>query len=409
MSFGSNGTDREERINYARMREYRLARAREQMEKFGIGALVTWEAWNIRYISGAYVTIPTRWIEGQYAVLPRNGEPVVFAFPSFSPYAVRAKMPWLNDKIFAPAGHVKLARKVEDLDPIVDQIAKVLADHGLTGETLGLDGTQSEIMLQEAFKKRGITTMDAKPAMFQARKIKNQDEVECCRMACSIADAAFTDMRAAIKPGVKECELMGIGMNRLYAEGCDETMEFVVATGPRTNPLWIDFTDRRVQAGDHVIIDINGASFNGYKSCYYRTFVCGKANQQQKDTYEECRAMMYAGMSGIKAGNTTWDICKNWPDSPQYWGYEDWDEVAGYALGHGLGISLHEFPFLYPATAEKNPVTLEEGMVLAIENWTGKKGGGRDGVRLEENIVVTKDGYELLTNYPVDEIIECPL
>jgi Xaa-Pro aminopeptidase len=409
MSFGMMGTDREERINYERMREYRLARTREQMEKFGIGTLVSWEAWDIRYISGAYVTVPTRWIEGQYCILPRNGDPHVFAFPSFSPYAVRKKMPWLKDKIWAPASHIKLARTVDDLSPVVNQIADVIAEHGLTNEPVGLDGTQSELLLQEAFGKKGIKIVDAKPAMFQARKIKNQDEIECCRMACTISDAAFTDMRAAIKPGVKECELMGIGMNRLYALGCDETMEFVVASGPRTNPLWIDYTDRMVHEGDHVIIDINGASFNGYKSCYYRTFVCGKATQQQKETYEECRAMMYAGMSGIKAGNTTWDVCKNWPDSPQYWGYDNWDEVMGYALGHGLGISLHEFPFMFPATAKDNPVTLEEGMVLAIENWTGKKDGGKDGVRLEENIVVTKDGYELLTNYPVDELIECPL
>ncbi len=409
MSFGRMGTDREARIDYERMRAYRLARTKEQMEKFGIGTLVSWEAWDIRYISGAYVTIPTRWFEAQFCVLPRNGDPHLFVFPSFSPYAVREKMPWLKDKIWAPAGNLKLATSVDQIEGVINQIAKIVAEHRLTNEPLGLDGTQCSLLLEEAFGKKGIKVVDAKPVMFQARKIKNQDEIECCRMACSIADAAFTDMRAAIKPGIMECEIMGIGMNRLYAMGCDETMEFVVASGPRTNPLWIDYTDRMVQAGDHVIIDINGASFNGYKTCYYRTFVCGKATQEQKDTYEECRAMMYAGMSGIKAGNTTWDICKNWPDSPKYWGYDNWDDVMGYAVGHGLGISLHEFPFMTPPTAKANPIPLEEGMVLAVENWTGKKGGGRDGVRLEENVVVTKDGYDLLTTYPVDEIIECPL
>jgi Xaa-Pro aminopeptidase len=116
--------------------------------------------------------------------------------------------------------------------------------------------------------------------------------------------------------------------------------------------------------------------------------------------------MMYDGMDGIKAGNTTWDICKKWPDSPGYWGYDNWDDVMALAVGHGIGISLHEEPFFTYPTSKANPVKLEEGMVLAVENWTGER-DGKFGIRLEENVAVTKDGYDLLTLYPVDEIIEC--
>jgi len=400
------GTDREERINYERMREYRLTRTREQMEKFGIGTLVSWEPWDLRYIAGIYVTIPMRWIESSFVVLPRNGDPHVYAATSFSPYAMREKMPWLKDKIWPQRGNVKTSFTADGLTGIVNAISRIVSEHGLTNEPLGLDGTQSELLVSEALAVKGIKAVDAKQIMFEARKIKSQDEIECVRQACAIAEAAFDDIARAIRPGVMECELVGTGMKTLYSLGADETQEFVCASGPRTNPLWIDYTDRQVRPGDLVVVDINGNSFQGYKSCYYRTFSCGKATAAQKETYEECRAMMYAGMAGVKAGNTTWDICKNWPESPEYWGYERWGDVQGYAVGHGIGLSLHEMPFIAPVLAKRVPEVLEEGMVIALETWAGKKGGDH-GVRLEENMVITKEGYDLLTVYPVDGITEC--
>jgi Xaa-Pro aminopeptidase len=406
MAYGKSGTDREERINYERMREYRLARAREQMEIDGLGALITWEAWNIRYLTGGYVTIPVRWLESHAVILPRNGDPVFYGGPSFSCYRTREEMPWLKGKVFPSKGSTKMARTKEDVGAWVRAASRIMDEHGIKDEPLGLDGCTSELLLGEAFRDAGIETVDAKKTMFEARKIKNQDEIECVKIACANADAAFADMADAIRPGITECELVGIGMKTLYSRGADETQEFVCVSGPLTNPLRIDYTDRIVQPGDLVIIDINGNSFQGYKSCYYRTFCCGRATAEQKEIYEECRAMMYAGMSGIRAGNTTWDICKNWPDSPSYWGYERWSDVQGYAVGHGVGISLHELPVMFYPASRAHPITLEEGMVLALETWTGRK-GGRDGVRLEEMVVVKEDGYELLTRWPVEELMEC--
>lgn len=408
MSFGKFGTDREARIDYERMRKYRLERARQQMKKAGLGALISWDAWDIRYIAGMYVTIPVRWLEGNAVVLPRNGDPHLYGGYCFSPYRMREEMPWLKGKIEPMSlGMTKFARTKEDLQSLVKEVAKIMDEHGVKDEPLGLDGCTSEFLVGEAFKDVGIRTVDAKQTMFEARKIKNKDEIECIRMACSNAEAAFAEIKDAIRPGVTECQLVGIGMKTLYSLGADETQEFVCVSGPLTNPLRIDFTDRQIRPGDLIIIDINGNSFQGYKSCYYRTFSCGKATAEQKEIYEECRAMMYNGIKGVKAGNTTFDIAKGWPNSPSYWGYERWPDVFPYAVGHGVGISLHERPWgiSYP-DARAHPEKLEEGMVIALETWTGKK-GGKDGVRLEEMVVVTKGGYELLTKWPVDEITEC--
>ncbi len=406
MTFGRMNTDREDRIDYPRMREYRLKRTKEQMAKAGIGCLITWDAWNIRYISGNYVTIPLRWVEQMCVILPINGDPHVYGGPSFSIYRLREEMPWLKGKIYTPKGIVKTATTKQAVGGWVSEVARIMDEHGIRKETLGIDGTTSQLLIAEAFKDVNIKVVDAKTAMMEARKIKSQDEIACIRIACAMADAAFADIADAIRPGVAECELVGIGMKKLYSLGADETMEFVCVSGPLTNPLRIDFTDRLVQPGDLVVVDINGNSFNGYKSCYYRTFCCGRATAEQKAIYEECRAMMYAGMAGVKPGNTTWDISKNWPNSPQYWGYEDWLDVGGYAIGHGLGLGLHEDPFVHHILNQLKTETLEEGMVFALETWTGKK-GGRDGVRLEEMVAVTKDGYELLTHWPVAELMEC--
>ncbi len=153
---------------------------------------------------------------------------------------------------------------------------------------------------------------------------------------------------------------------------------------------------------------MDGASYQGYKSCVYRTFCCGKATREQKDLYEECRAMLYAGMSVIKDGATDYDIVDQWPDSPTYWGYESWDEVGVYAVGHGLGLTLHDRPVIsmLKKVFGLPPAKLRTGMALALETYAGKKGGA-DGVRLEENVLVTEDGYELLTRWPIEELMEC--
>lgn len=405
MPYNQMAYDRLQGIDFPRMREYRLKRTKEMMEKHGIGTLVTFDAVNIRYITGVYVTVPCRWVEQQFVVLPRNGDPHCFVSTSFSPYKMREELPWLKGKIWPSLGLTKMKNTLPEIQHYIDRIAGIVSEHGLSSEPIGIDGCSSELLFHEGFKRAGLEMVDAKAVMFDAKLIKNEDEISCIRMACTMAEAAFDEMRRALRPGIKECELMGIGIKRLYELGADSTEEFVVASGPRTNPLHIDFTDRIIRPGDLVAIDVNGNTYMGYKSCYYRTFSCGKATQEQKDCYQECKDMLYAAMSKVKAGNTTGDITAAWPSTPKYWGYDSWNDTFGYACGHGLGLSLHEYPDIIKPLSDEHPTKLEEGMVIALEVWTGKRGGDF-GVRLEENLVVRKDGYELLTKYPL-ELIEC--
>ena len=412
MPFGSIASDRLRNINYERMRAYRLERTKQMMEEDGLDAIITWEPWDIRYIASAYVPMATRWGGQQFVVLPRNGEPHLFSYTCYATEALQEEMPWLNGRVWAAPEGGKFVTRLEQTDTFLQRVCGILAEYGITSGLIGLDACPSFAVYAEALQRAGFSVTDPVLTMFKARMIKNEDELACVRYACYAADAAFAAIQKAIRPGVRECELQGLGMEALYSLGADETMDFVVASGPRVTPLHTDFTDRIVRPGDYVVIDINGNSFQGYKSCDYRTFICGEATAEQKEGYEVARKMMYDGMAQMKAGSTTDDVLNAWPSDPGFWGVDDTSNLGGYALAHGIGLSLHEYPMFGvggPSEAAR-AVEFEEGMCIAVETYFGDRNHERHayGTRVEECVAVTKDGYELLTRFPIDSIIECP-
>ncbi|MFX1277545.1 MAG: M24 family metallopeptidase, partial [Promethearchaeota archaeon] len=406
MAFGKYAVDYEQRVNFDRLRKERLQRAKEQMEKDGLGALITFDHANIRYLTSYYVTTPMRALEMQLVFLARNGEPYLFG--GGTPSETERRMPWMVGRVqpsFSPAKLV--ARDADNLliSVIVKRIIKLMKDHGVENEPLGIDGTTLQMLYAEAFNKKGIKTVHGKVTMDQARLIKTKDEIELMRITCANSEKVFSAIVKAIRPGIRECDLVGIGIKALYEEGDDHTEDLVCCSGYNTNPFGWSFSDKPIRPGDLIYIDVDGASYMGYVSCVYRTFCCGKATQEQKDLYEECRNMLYEGISAVKAGNTNYDIADKWPQSPEYWGYKSWLEVTPYATGHGIGLTLHDPPGISPMMkqAKLPPTELKEGMVLALETYAGKK-GGKDGVRLEEDVLVKKNGYEILTRWPIEEL-----
>ncbi|MCX8031963.1 MAG: Xaa-Pro peptidase family protein [Thermoleophilia bacterium] len=409
MALGKYAVDFEQRVDYDRLRRERLQRAKDQMIKDGLGAIVTWDEANVRYLTGYYITTPNRPLEAQFAFCARNGQPHLIGGNNQEELIKR--MPWMEGRIHAPAAIPKIAAFGPDdpvVEKLVDQIGRLMAEYGVEKEPLGIDGTTMSYVYAEAFKKKGIQVVHAKPTMDYARMIKTQDEIELMRITCAHSEKVFAAIVDAIRPGVRECDLVAIGMKILYEEGVDHTEDLVVCSGFNTNPYGWSFTDKPIQVGDLVYVDVDGASYQGYKSCVYRTFCCGKATQEQKDLYAECHKMLFDALSTVKDGSTDWQLLDKWPDSPEYWGYKTWNEVGPYCIGHGLGLTLHDRPFFnrMNQVAGAPEQTFREGMVLAVECYAGRK-GGKHGVRLEENILVTKDGYERLTLFPIDELIEC--
>lgn len=409
MALGKYAVDYEQRVDYPRLRKERLDRAKEQLNASGAGALITWDEANIRYLTSYYVTTPMRPAEIQCVFLPRNGEPILFG--GGTPSETERRMPWMKERVrpgFPPFKIVADNEEHISVLIVVDTVGKLMAEHGVEKEQLAIDGTVCGLILDRAFSKAGIRTVHGKPIMDAARVIKTPDEIELMRITCGNSESAFAAIVDAIRPGVRECDLVGIGIKALYQEGADHTEDLVCCSGYNTNPYGWSFTDKPLRPGDLVYIDVDGNSYQGYKSCVYRTFCCGKATEEQKELYQECYEMLYGGISMIKAGATDHDILSKWPDSPEYWGFTDWAEVMPYAVGHGLGLTLHDPPGISPyAKAIGMPaIELKEGMVLALETYAGHK-GGKHGVRLEENILVKKDGYEVLSRWPIKELMEC--
>ena len=407
MAFGKYAVDYEQRIDYPRLRKERVARAKAQMEKDGIGAIITWDSGTIRYLASYYVTTPLRVSEYQAVFMARNGEPHLLG--GGSPDVERKRMPWLGG-VQPSFGMPRLtARNSDDivLNSWVNGIARLMADYGVENETLAIEGSTLEGLYMEAFAKKGIKTIHGKPTMDFARMIKTVDEVELIKIACANSERAFAAIADAIRPGIRECDLVGIGLKELYHEGTDHTEDFVCMSGENTNPYGWTFTDRMVRPGDLVYMDCDGATYQGYMTCIYRTFCCGKATEAQKERFAEAKEMLLAGMSAVKAGNTDYDILDKWPSSPEYWGYKEWREVNAYACAHGLGLTLHDRPYIIFGHRELGmpAQTLEAGMVLALETFTGKP-GEKFGCRIEDMVLVTETGYELLSLFP-QELIEC--
>jgi Xaa-Pro aminopeptidase len=409
MAFGKFAVDYEQRVDYDRLRRERLARAQAQMAKDGVGAILSFDCDNIRYLTSYYVTTPMRGSESQAVFCPRKGEPYLVV--AGIPEETERRMPWMKGRIIPLIGMPRLAA-IDSNDPIiakyVEKIGSLLAEHGLTNEPFGIDGSTLQLLFGEAFGRKGIKVIHGKPTLDYARAIKTEDEISLIRISCANAEKAFAAVVDAIRPGAKECDLVAAGIKALYEEGVDHTEDLVCMSGENTNPYGLTFTDRMIRPHDLIYVDVDGSSYQGYKTCIYRTFCCGKASNEQKELYEECRDMLYNGIKAVRDGATDHDILKAWPDSPRYWGYDSWNDVAPLAVGHGLGLTLHDRPFInnIHKALGTPPYRLEAGMVLALETWTGKK-GGKDGVRLEEMILVKKDGYEVLSRFPIETLIEC--
>lgn len=415
--YGTQSVDWEQRINMERMRQYRMSRTRQQMARMNLGAILSINEWNMRYMTATwnpYWTTPASGL--RYALFPVTKERPILYEQGEIGYHTRQIAPWLDKvkvaitgagwigRVMGPAGHERQLKK------FCQQISDDLKEAGVEKETVGLDTWDPGIVAE--FERLGIRPSPAgAAAMLEARRIKNPDEVECLRTAATICDAMFGAVARAIRPGVKESELCGIAHKTAYDLGGRVYSGIFATSGPFAWPNPRDESDRMIRPGDVVYMDMYNTSYLGYKTCVYRTFSCGKAPKEAHDDYQLALDWLYSAINIIKAGVTTREIAAKWPSAPEVWGdihIISEDQTAGSNWAHGIGLTLYEPPIIWREVSLNPPdIPLEENMTFAIETQHGRP--GKHGVRIEEMIRVTRTGVEVMTKFPVGEITEVPI
>jgi Xaa-Pro aminopeptidase len=398
---GRTAVDFEERVDFRRLHHYRIGRARTALEASELGAVLCFDMNNIRYLTSTHIGEWARDKVARYALLTRGGDPMIWDFGSAAAHH-RLHSPWL-DPHRVRAGMIGLRGSVAPdaglLDAAALEIRAVLADAGVAGLPIGVDIVEPPMLF--ALQAAGIAVRDGQQVMLDARQIKSADELILLNMSAAMVDGAYQLIADVLKPGIRENEVVALVNQRLYDMGSDDVEAINAVSGERCNPHPHVFSDRIIRPGDQVFFDII-QSYNGYRTCYYRTFNVGRATEVQRDAYKRCRDWIDAAIELVKPGVTTDAIARVWPTAPEF-GFASEMEAFGLQFGHGLGLALHERPIISRLNSLENPFELQEGMVFALETYC-PAADGVSAARIEEEIVVTAAGAEVITRFPADEL-----
>ena len=393
---GPEAVDWSERINTARMREERLAKAQASLKKHGIAACLLMRPENMRYVTS---TKAVNFIDQlRYSVAFAEHDPIVYELP---PGNLFGSCPWIKpenlklavlwaDEACGPDATWERAQK------FVQCIKQDLKEKGLEKEKLGIDKLDEPG--QRALREAGIETVDVMPAMLEARAVKTEDEINCLMMAVAISEVGWYALYEALKPGVLGRDLIAVANKAMYSAGAEDV--WGVLGGARNTGI--------VQVGDVITVDFCRITYLGYNTCYYRNIIVGrKPNQKEMDMHKRSYERVYNVIEAIKPGATTADAAKHWLPAKER-GYPSEEYVWCEDLAHGLGLWLYEYPTINRLWSFDYPMTIEKGMTMAVEAMEFDPAVGR--TKLEEMIVVGDKGAEIMTKMPIkDMMIASPI
>jgi Xaa-Pro dipeptidase len=398
---GVMNVDFEERVDFRRLHRYRLARARQALKSSELGALLVFDNNNIRYITSTAIGEWARDKMCRFAVLAGDGEPHLWDFGSAAAHH-RIYAPWLQP-ICCHAGMVGLRGTVPPDAGLIKraalEIKAVLDENGVGKMPLGVDVVEPPMLFE--LQKLGIEVRDGQQTLLDAREIKSRDEIMLLNTAASMVDGVYQMIYEKLKPGVRESDIVANVNKMLYEMGSDDVEAVNAVAGERCSPHPHNFTDRIVRPGDQAFFDIIQA-YMGYRTCYYRTFSVGKATPAQHEAYRKARDWMDAAIERVRPGVGTDQIAAVFPKAEEF-GFPDEMEAFALQFGHGLGVALHERPIISRLVSFDKPYEIKAGMVFALETYCPAT-DGRSAARIEEEVVVTDKGCEIITLFPAQEL-----
>jgi len=387
-------------IDFAALRAGRLARLQTMLKRHDFPVALLYSTPNIRYATG--VDVMSVWTAGtfaRYCLVPAEGTPVLFEYSGsmhVSRKLVRDVRPAYTWRFGGVAAHDKAREWARS-------IGAALADLGLEGERLAVDrlDTVGFLALQEA----GLHLVDVGPATVDAREVKTPEEVALMALNGAIGDAMLAEFEAAIRPGIREYELLAVLSDALFRRQGEGLFTRLVASGTNTNPWLTEATDKEVMPGDLVGVDTDANGLEGYVIDVSRTFLCGDvATPEQKEAYRVAYDCVQGMLDLVRPGIAFEDFARKAPRLPDAYIAQRYPTMA-----HQAGLE-DEGPGIPYADDDRGPRRimpkreLKENMVLCLECYAGKV-GAPFGVKLEEQVLVTADGVRSIGAYPYDDTL----
>jgi Xaa-Pro aminopeptidase len=398
---GSLNVDWEERWNVDRLRAYRFGRTRAALDASQLGGLLLFDFNNIRYTTSTHIGEWARDKMTRYALVTRGGEPHIWDFGSAAKHH-RLNCPWLRQENIH-AGMIGLRGGVAPdaglFARAAKEIAAILRAEGVADMPVGVDLVEPPMLA--ALVAEGITVLDGQQVMLDAREVKSLDEIILLNTACAMVDGAYQLIAERLKPGIKESQLVAEVTKLLFDLGSEHVDNINAVSGERCSPHPHVFSDRIIRPGDQAFFDII-QTFVGYKTCYYRTFVVGTASDAQRDAYKQAREWIDASIELMRPGVGTDQVAQVWPKAEEF-GFSSEMECFGLQFGHSVGLFLHERPIISRLNSLDHPVEIKEGMVIALETYCPAK-DGFSAARIEEEVVVTASGPQVITRFPSQEL-----
>jgi Xaa-Pro aminopeptidase len=361
------------------------------MRAHGAEACLFFNQGNVRYATGsAIMTVYSMSAFVRCALVPVEGRPVLFEHPGsmhLSRRIVEDVRPmraweWTDD----PSGEA--ARWASD-------ILDALRDLGVTSKRLFVDALGTPAFL--ALERERVEVADPGRIILDAREVKTPEEIRLMEHNAAIGMKMLAAFERAIEPGVRERELLAVITDTLLREGGEYLITRACVSGPHTNPWNLEAGDRALEPGDLVFVDTDAVGYEGYFIDASRTFLCGhvKATPAQRELYRIAYDWLSGATRALEPGVTLGDLAERMPRLPDRFLPQRYEVMA-----HCSGLADEGPSIGYPRDQQPNGARpLREGMVVCLEVYVGES-GGREGVKLEDQILVTADGPRVMIPYP---------